>query len=172
MTDLEIRIFEPQRDALPALKCRVEARLNDAASFTGEATFDVKKLVEATNDPIAYGRRLRDALLASPALQRAYLKASALSPVRLRLVADAPEIAALRWERLMLDTDEEDRPAAASPYTPFSRYVELEKLPDHNDRRADHPARHREPDRAQEPRADRRRGRGGQPPRRLEGLAR
>src|SRR5262249_35631261 len=29
----------------------------------------------------------------------------------------------------MLDTDEEDRPAAVSPQTPFSRYIELEEPP-------------------------------------------
>lgn len=127
MTDLQIRIFARPHGAAEAGPYVVEARLDAAARFEGEATFDLTALVQKTNDPVAYGQLLRDALLSSPALQRAYLKAAASTPVRLRLVADAPEIAALRWERLMLDTDEDDRPAATSPYTPFSRYVELEE---------------------------------------------
>jgi len=126
MTDLQIRIFPRSQDAAPATY-KVEAQLDAAAVFKGEATFDVPALVEKTNDPVAYGRLLRDALFASPSLQRAYLKSAASLPVRVRLVPNPPEIAALRWERLMLDTDEDDRPAATSPHTPFSRYVELEE---------------------------------------------
>ena len=129
MTDLQIRIFSRSREATPEEPYVVEAQLDVAARFKGEATFDLNALVAQANDPVAYGRLLRNSLLASPALQRAYLKSAASAPVRLRLVADAPEIAALRWERLMLDTDEDDRPAATSPHTPFSRYVELEEPP-------------------------------------------
>ncbi|MDM0112263.1 CHAT domain-containing protein [Variovorax sp. J22R133] len=129
MTDLQIRIFARRPDAAPGDPYVVEAQLDAAARFQGEASFDTSALIEKANDPVAYGRLLRDALLASPALQRAYLKSAASTPVHLRLVVDPPDIAVLRWERLMLDTDEDDRPAATSPYTPFSRYVELEELP-------------------------------------------
>lgn len=129
MTDLQIRIFAPQLDVQPAQAStyRVEARLSDGACFAGEATFEMQAHQQAKSDSMAYGRLLHHALLASPAIQRAYLKAEALSPVRLRLVTDPPEIAALLWERLLLDTDGEDRPAAASPHTPFSRFYEREE---------------------------------------------
>src|SRR5262245_60154907 len=129
MTDLQIRIFAQQDSVAQGVTCRVEARLNESARFDGEATFDLQALLKMEGNPIAYGQGLRNTLLASPGLQRAYLKASALSPVRFRLLVDSAEIAALRWERLMLDGDEEDRPAAASPQTPFSRYIELEEPP-------------------------------------------
>jgi hypothetical protein len=129
MTDLQIRIFAPQNLVGETVTCRVEARLDESQRFAGDAMFDRQALLQVQDDPIAYGRRLRDALLASSGLQRAYLKAAALSPVRFRLLADSAEIAALRWERLMLDADEDDRPAAASPQTPFSRYIELEEPP-------------------------------------------
>jgi CHAT domain len=132
MTDLLIRIFAPlieQRgaDGKQALRCRVEARLDDSEDFTGEGTFDVQKLLAMEGDALVYGRYLRDTLLASPALQRAYLKAAARSPVRLRLLADSLQVAELRWERLMLESDDEDRPAATLPHTPFSRYYQLEQ---------------------------------------------
>ena len=129
MTDLQIRIFAPQGDAPQPVTYRVEAHLDESARFEGDAKFDLQEFLQLEGDPIAYGRCLRDAILTSPGLQRAYFKAAARSPVRLRLLVDSPEIAALRWERLMLDAGEEDRPAAASPQTPFSRYIEREELP-------------------------------------------
>jgi HEAT repeat protein len=121
VTDLQIRVFAP-RDGV----CRVEARLNDSTRFDGEATFDVSGFIGET-DPLAYGRRLRDALFASAPLQRAYIKASAGAALRLRLLVDAPEVSELRWERLMLEVGGEEAPAAATPRTPFSRYQEQEQ---------------------------------------------
>jgi HEAT repeat protein len=123
VTDLQIRIFAP-RDGV----CRVEARLNESTRFDGEAIFDVSTFTGET-DPLAYGRRLRDALFASLPLQRAYIKASASAALRLRLSVDAPELSALRWERLMLEVGGEESPAAATPRTPFSRYQEQEESP-------------------------------------------
>ena len=134
MTDLLIRIFAPHGDppqgASPqALECRVEATLDELENFAGEATFDPQEFLKVEADAIAYGRHLRDTMLASPGLQRAYLKAAARSPVRIRLLVEAPAVAALRWERLLLDSEEEDRPAATLPQTPFSRFYQLEELP-------------------------------------------
>ena len=121
MTVLQIRIFAPQGGV-----CRVEARLNESARFDGEATFDLGAFTQES-DPVAYGRRLRDALFASAPLQRAYIKASASDVLRLRLSVDAPELSELRWERLMLEVGGEDLPVAARPQTPFSRYQEREE---------------------------------------------
>lgn len=121
MTALQIRVFAPQGGV-----CRIEARLNESARFDGEATFDIGAFTQE-GDPIAYGRRLRDALFASASLQRAYMKASASNVLRLRLSIDAPELSELRWERLMLEVGGEDLPVAATPQTPFSRYQEREE---------------------------------------------
>lgn len=138
MTDLLIRIFAPAverraGEGAETLRCRVEATLDEAESFIGEATFDTQKLLtiesDAKDGAKAYGRELREVLLAAPALARAALKAAARAPVRLRLLVDSPQIAALRWERLMLDSDDEDRPAATMPHTPFSRFYQLEEAP-------------------------------------------
>jgi CHAT domain len=127
MTDLHIRIFPPGNG-----QCRVEARVDESSRYDGEATFDVNALRGLQGDPVKYGQLLRDALFASRPLQRtyqAYLRASAGRPVRLRLAVDAPEISEMRWERLMLEADGGDLPAAASPQTPFSRYFEREEPP-------------------------------------------
>ena len=141
MSDLHIRIRAPQggapqadtpqADTPQAVTCLVEARLDNGGSFAGEATFDVRALLPLEADPVRYGRSLGTALFAAPGLQRAYRRAEARPPVRIRLSVDSAEIAALRWERLMLDTDTDngERPVAASPQTPFSRYIELEEPP-------------------------------------------
>jgi HEAT repeat protein len=94
-----------------------------------EAMFDTNALREQDNDPTKYGLLLRDALFASVRLERAYMKAAAGGQVRLRLLLDPPAIAELRWERLILEINGEDLPAATSPQTPVSRYIEREEPP-------------------------------------------
>jgi HEAT repeat protein len=124
MRDLQIRVFAPQSGVY-----RVEARLDESARFDGEAMFNIDALREQDNDPTKYGLLLHDALFASVRLERAYMKAAAGGQVRLRLLLDPPEISELRWERLRLEIDDENLPAATSPRTPLSRYIEQEEPP-------------------------------------------
>lgn len=123
MTEFHLRIFAPDRGV-----SRVEVLRDGSSLSVGNARLDSRVIGAAKEDPKAYGLALRDALFESEPIRRAYTLAMADGPVRLRLQIDpeAAEAHALRWESLILPINGEDLPAAASPQSPFSRYLALD----------------------------------------------
>lgn len=111
----------------------VEAQLDDGSVFSGGSlSIDAAQLKAIEDDPREYGLRLSRSLF-SGSIRSAYDKATGTADaktegrLRVRLWIDdqAPELNALKWERLLLEREGQTVPLASSVNTPFSRYTGL-----------------------------------------------
>lgn len=123
MTEFLLRIFAPDEAV-----SRIEVLRDGSALAAGQAHLDLRAMRALNDDPKAYGIALRDALFAAAPIARAYEQAIAEGAIRLRLLIDpeAQDAHSICWERLILPINGEDLPAAASPQSPFSRYVAMD----------------------------------------------
>lgn len=123
MTEFLLRIFAPDEAV-----SRIEVLRDGSALAIGQAHLDLRAMRALNDDPKAYGAALRDALFAAAPIARAYEQAIAEGAIRLRLLIDpeAEDAQSICWERLILPINGEDLPAAASPQSPFSRYIALD----------------------------------------------
>lgn len=124
---VEIRRSEPGSSTYP-----VEAELGDGSRYSGGSlTLDQPALLASLDDSEAYGRLLFDALFQGPirtAFERALETAQTGSGgvgVRLWLDPAAPELEAIRWERIYLERGGAWVPLSAAGVTAFSRYLAL-----------------------------------------------
>jgi hypothetical protein len=128
-TDLLVRIRRRDHESAPY---PVEAELGDGSRFSGGTlTLDQKKLLAAFDDGRAYGELLFGALFQGE-IRTAFDRAMGVSReapgdvgIRLLLDPDAPELEAVRWERIYLERGGTWVPLSAAGVTGFSRYVSL-----------------------------------------------
>jgi hypothetical protein len=123
---VEIRVFAA---AGAAGEHPIELNVPGGRSFPqGRLRLDRAALAALELDPDAYGRALGKALFADAAIGPAYRETLAVgqatgAALRVSLRLDAPELQAIRWERVYAPLNDGWQPLGVTARTPFSRQL-------------------------------------------------